>query len=428
MQRSQGSQGDGKEHGKEIGKEMVVNPWEVSGKVDYQKLVEHFGAGLISPDLLDRLHRVILQTGRVKELHPWLRRGIFFSHRDLHEICRLKEMGKPFYLYTGRGPSSEAMHLGHLLPFMFTKWLQDAFDVPLVIQMTDDEKFLWKGEYDSEDGDNLEHFRFLAMENAKDIIACGFDKSKTFIFSDCDYLGQMYPNVLRIWKSVTYNVAKSTFGFEGSSNIGKSAFPAIQMAPSFPSSFKVPLKEMENLACLIPCAIDQDPYFRITRNIAHKLVPKDHPLKGKPSLLFCKFFPPLQGTQGKMSSSDSNSAVFLTDSPQEIEKKIKRYAFSGGCETEEEQRVKGADLEVDVPFQWLTFFLEDDEKLQQIADDYSRGSGEFWGTGKVKECLIRVLQSLIKKHQEGHLGSCCVSSESSNFCKKLVLFGARDAK
>ena len=27
---------------------------------------------------------------------------------------------------------------------MFTKWLQDAFDVPLVIQMTDDEKFLWK--------------------------------------------------------------------------------------------------------------------------------------------------------------------------------------------------------------------------------------------------------------------------------------------
>ena len=24
------------------------------------------------------------------------------------------------------------------------RWLQDAFDVPLVIQMMDDEKFLWK--------------------------------------------------------------------------------------------------------------------------------------------------------------------------------------------------------------------------------------------------------------------------------------------
>jgi tryptophanyl-tRNA synthetase len=74
-----------------------------------------------------------------------LRRGIFFSHRDLGHILSRVEGKKPFYLYTGRGPSSTAMHLGHLVPFMFTKWLQEAMDVPLVIQLTDDEKFLWKG-------------------------------------------------------------------------------------------------------------------------------------------------------------------------------------------------------------------------------------------------------------------------------------------
>jgi tryptophanyl-tRNA synthetase len=28
----------------------------------------------------------------------------------------------------------------------------------------------------------------LAYENAKDIIACGFDPKKTFIFSDMDYI------------------------------------------------------------------------------------------------------------------------------------------------------------------------------------------------------------------------------------------------
>lgn len=44
-----------------------------------------------------------------------------------------------------QGPSSEALHLGHLVPFMFTKYLQDAFNVPLVIQLTDDEKSLWRG-------------------------------------------------------------------------------------------------------------------------------------------------------------------------------------------------------------------------------------------------------------------------------------------
>ena len=44
----------------------------------------------------------------------------------------------PFYLYTGRGPSSEALHLGHMLPFIFNKYLQEAFNVPLVIQISDD--------------------------------------------------------------------------------------------------------------------------------------------------------------------------------------------------------------------------------------------------------------------------------------------------
>jgi tryptophanyl-tRNA synthetase len=35
--------------------------------------------------------------------------------------------------------------MGHLVPIMFTQWLQEAFDVPLVIQLTDDEKTLWRG-------------------------------------------------------------------------------------------------------------------------------------------------------------------------------------------------------------------------------------------------------------------------------------------
>ena len=72
----------------------------------------------------------------------------------------LYEQKKPFYLYTGRGPSSDAMHLGHLVPFIMTKWLQETFDVPLVIQLTDDEKFLWKNL-------ELEECERLARENTK---------------------------------------------------------------------------------------------------------------------------------------------------------------------------------------------------------------------------------------------------------------------
>ena len=124
-------------------KEQVVDPWTVEsdGAIDYDKLIEQFGSQRIDPALLERMERV---TG--KKLHRFLRRGIFFSHRDLSHMLDLYEKGIKFYLYTGRGPSNDALHLGHLIPFHFTKWLQDVFDCPLVIQITDDEKFLFKKE------------------------------------------------------------------------------------------------------------------------------------------------------------------------------------------------------------------------------------------------------------------------------------------
>jgi tryptophanyl-tRNA synthetase len=139
--------------------------------IDYDKLVDEFGCSLLDGDLLRRVERV---TGR--RPHRFLRRGLFFAHRDLGVLLDRYERGEPFYLYTGRGPSSEALHLGHLVPFQFTKWLQDAFGAPLVIQLTDDEKFLWKDL-------SLEETHRLARENARDIIACGFDPKKTWTTS-----------------------------------------------------------------------------------------------------------------------------------------------------------------------------------------------------------------------------------------------------
>jgi tryptophanyl-tRNA synthetase len=387
--------------------EMVVNIENVTGLIDYDKLVDQFGSNLIDDALLAQLEAATVGAGRVPRLHRFLRRGMFFSHRDLHTLLDAVQSGTPMYLYTGRGPSSESMHLGHLIPFLFTKWLQDAFDAPLVIQMTDDEKFLFKGVYEDETGDNLDHFARLTIENAKDIIACEFDYDKTFLFSDLDYVGTMYPNIVRIWKAVTTNAVSNIFGFDGSANVGKIAFPAVQAAPSFPSSFPKVLGQANNnsnpdqqFLCLIPCAIDQDPYFRMTRDIAHKLVKKGHKLGGKPALIHSKFFPPLQGTKGKMSSSDENSAIFLTDSPEDIKRKITHHAFSGGRETKAKQEELGADLEVDVAYQWLRFFLEDDEELARIGQSYGSGKGEYWNTVSVKNKLIEVLQKLVGEHQE----------------------------
>lgn len=73
------------------------------------------------------------------------------------------------------------MHVGHMVPFLFCKYLQDVFQAPLVVQLTDDEKFLFKDM-------KIEEANEFAIENAKDIIAFGFDPSRTFIFSNLDYM------------------------------------------------------------------------------------------------------------------------------------------------------------------------------------------------------------------------------------------------
>ncbi|PNF22810.1 Tryptophan--tRNA ligase, cytoplasmic [Cryptotermes secundus] len=363
----------------------VVNPWNVVSKsetgIDYDKLIKRFGSSKIDDELLDRFEKV---TGH--PVHHLLRRGIFFSHRDMHQILTMYEQGKPFYLYTGRGPSSSSMHVGHLIPFIITKWLQDVFDVPLVIQLTDDEKFLWKDL-------QVDEANQLAFENAKDIIACGFDIEKTFIFCDFDFIGQcpdFYRNMIKIGKCVTYNQVKGIFGFGDSDVIGKISFPAVQAAPSFSSSFPF-IFGKANLPCLIPCAIDQDPYFRMTRDVAPRLG------YHKPALLHSSFFPALQGAQTKMSASDSNTSIFLTDTPKQIKNKINKHAFSGGQATIEEHREKGGNCEVDISYQYLRFFLEDDEELKQIEKNYS--SGELL-TGELKKKLISVLQPIIAAHQE----------------------------
>ncbi|XP_037096939.1 tryptophan--tRNA ligase, cytoplasmic [Syngnathus acus] len=363
-----------------------VNPWSVSTNnakgVDYDKLIVRFGSSKIDQELVDRIEKV---TGQ--KPHRFLRRGIFFSHRDMHQVLDTYEKHKSFFLYTGRGPSSQAMHVGHLIPFIFTKWLQDVFDIPLVVQMTDDEKYLWKDL-------TLEQCHQYAMENAKDIIACGFDVNKTFIFSDLDYMGaspQFYRNVVKIQKHVTFNQVKGIFGFTDSDCIGKISFPAIQAAPSFSNSFPHIFGDKKDIQCLIPCAIDQDPYFRMTRDVAPRI---GYP---KPALLHSTFFPALQGAQTKMSASDANSSIFLTDTAKQIKNKINKYAFSGGKDTIEEHRKYGGNVDVDVSFMYLTFFLEDDEKLEKIRQDYT--SGDLL-TGELKKILIETLQPIIAEHQE----------------------------
>jgi tryptophanyl-tRNA synthetase len=361
-------------------KEFKVNIETVEGVVDYEKLIKEFGTERIDQELLEKFQRI---TG--KELHPWLRRGIFFTHRSMHQFLDAYEQGEPVFLYTGRGPTSDAMHIGHLIPFMFTKWLQDVFDCPLVIQISDEEKAAFK-KLDFND------VYKMGWENSKDIISMGFNPKKTFIFSNRDYRlnCKQYEVFVSNMKMITpMKDLQKIFGLGEYSTIACYDWPFYQSAAAFYQAYPH-IFGGKPAYCLVPYAIDQDPYFRLARDIATKMNLM------KNCSIMSKFIPPLTGNAGKMSSSNNTTAtLFLTDNESVLAEKIHKYSFSGGGGngTLEDHKKFGGNPEVDIAYQYLKYFEDSDEKLQEIHDSFKKGE---LSCGDLKNILVKKLSGLLE--------------------------------
>ncbi|MDW3629932.1 MAG: tryptophan--tRNA ligase [Nitrososphaeraceae archaeon] len=321
-------------------KDLIVTPWEVSGDLEdkmYIKLIERFGTQALSPDLIEKFRKL---TG---EIHPLIKSQYFFSHRDLDWLLTKYVNGDPFYLYTGRGPSG-LVHIGHILPWLFTKYLQDKFGSKLLFQLTDDEKFLYNA------GATRETISKYTYENILDIIAIGFQPNLTRIIIDTKHINYLYPIATEIAKKITFSTAKAVFGFTNTTNIGMIGFPPIQAAPCFLPS----IIEKKPTPVLIPAAIDQDPYWRITRDIAAKL--------GfyKPAQIHSKFLPSLSRIS-KMSSSKPETAIFTTDEPEIVEKKA-LSSFTGGQATISLQKKLGGNADICPVYAYLKYFFDTEKE------------------------------------------------------------------
>jgi tryptophanyl-tRNA synthetase len=329
--------------------------------VDYTRLVEKFGCKLID--------EVLKKT--LPDIH-FIARDIFFAHRDVDKI------GSDFYIYTGRGPSSASIHLGHLIPFMFAQQLQKIYGVHVVIQITDDEKFY-------RDDKTLLEIREFGKRNVEDILSCGFIPEKTTIFFNSDTVNPaLKHNVMMLSKLIKLKDLISSFGFKEDMNMGQIFFPIQQMAPAFSSSF--PNLFQTKKRCLIIAGIDQDPYFRLMRDVAEKMG------EFKPSIIYAKFLPGLMGKTSKMSSSDPMSVIFLSDSAKDIKKKINK-AFSGGKDTLEEHTRLGGNVDVDVPLEYLKFFCNDIFLYEEMRSGFASGTIT---SGKLKSVVAEVMIGVIQ--------------------------------
>lgn len=355
-------------------KSGVLDPWAVSGKIDYDKLIREFG---ISP---------LKELPAVFNKEVYFRRKLVFAHRDMQRILEAIKAKKKFVMMTGLMPTGK-FHIGHALVAQQFIFYQNL-GAKIYIAVADIEAYNARGQ-------SLEESRKIAEEEyIKNYIALGLKPGNCEIYfqSDRSKEGEKANAFYRLQnllaRHATFNEFKSVYGEITPGKMVSALLQASDMLhPQLP--------EFEgNVPVLVPVGIDQDPHLRIARDMSQRI---KNPKFIQLSSTYHSFVPGLKGIDAKMSSSDPSSFIALTDSPEEVKKKINKYAFSGGRDTLEEHRKKGGNPDVDISYQYLKYMFEpDDKKLEKIEKDYR--SGKLL-SGELKKMLIDKMNVFLKEHQ-----------------------------
>lgn len=343
-----------------------IDPWSSEGIRDYKRIMENFG---IKPfdHLTKKLPNPITPIRRV-----------VFGHRDFERILESIDDGKEFAVMTGLMPSGK-FHLGH-------KLLADQI---IYYQKLGGKIFLCAADIEAY------NIRRLDMEELKrnaieeylvNYIALGLEPKNCDFYFQSQRSIPYYRLMSMIGRRTTLNELKDIYGELSPAKIVSIFFQIADILHPQLDEYcgRIPV--------LVPVGIDQDPHIRLTRDIASRMEIDFIP----PSSTYHKFMPGLKG--GKMSSSDPFSYIALTDTPEDVAKKIMKYAFSGGANSVEEHRRKGGNISVDIAFQYLYFIFEpNDRKIKEIKDDYESGA---LLSGELKCILIEKLKKFLKKHQK----------------------------
>ena len=350
----------------------VITPWEVSGNIDYNKLIKEFG---ISP---------IKEFPKQFNENLLFRRKIIFAHRDFDKILESIKNKKKFVMMTGLMPTGK-MHLGHMILAQQMLFYQ-SLGAKIYIAVADLEAYNARSQ-------SLEESRKNAIEQyILNYIALGLKPENCEIYfqssrsTNAEKSNAYYRLQNLLARYATFNEFKAVYGDISPGKMLSSLLQASDM-------LHAQLPEFEGQCpVIIPVGVDQDPHIRLARDISQSIKEFNF-IQLSSSYHF--FMQGLGG--GKMSSSDPTSFIALTDSPEEVKRKINKYAFSGGQATIEEHRKLGGNPDVDVSFQYLRMFFEpDDAKLAKIEKDYRSGK---MLTGELKQILIEKINAFLKEHQ-----------------------------
>lgn len=353
-------------------KEFIVTPWEVTGKIDYDKLIREFGMGKM-PELPKEFKESLI-----------FRRGIVYGQRDFGKVLDAVKNKKKLVMMTGLMPTGK-FHIGHALVVEQMLTYQ-KLGAKIYIAVADVEAYNTRNT-------NVEELHKTAIEEyITNYIALGLSAKNCEIYfqskrsKDAKKANAYYALAGMVARHTTFNEVKAIYGEITPAKLSSALLQVSDMIhPQLP--------EFEGTCTtVVPVGSDQDPHIKLARDILQRF--KIYPMQ-EISSTYHVFLPGLQG--GKMSSSIPESYVALTDAPEIVEKKIKKHAFSGGRDTLEEHRRLGGNPDIDVSFQWLRMFFEqDDKRLENVYHDYK--SGKLL-SGELKMILIEKVNAFLKEHQ-----------------------------
>ena len=427
---------------------MKIDPWSSTTYQDYTRLRDEFGIQEFSEDLWKDLPHP----------HRLLRRGIVFGHRGFELIHDAITHKKPWAILTGLMPSGK-MHLGHKMVIDEVIYYQ-SIGADIFIAVADIEAFGTRGYTLKETEEMALHEyipNYIALglkpekcriyfqskhQDVKDlayilgkkvnwsqmVATYGFDGSANMahIFSPLVQTGDILHVQLEKFGGVRPTLVP----------VGVDQDPHIRLSRDIAQAHRlynvtvtkdkkigVFVKVDDNVEQLLDNAekiltfLNFNKLKRITdykaiyindakeediQKIDEHLCKAEFELGSygffQPSATFHRFITGLIGE--KMSSSKPESAIFLTDSPKETQKKI-MHAKTGGAVTLEEQKKHGGKPDECMIYElFLYHLIEDDSELENIYKSCKAGK-QMCGNCKkyAAECMEKLLQDIQDKRK-----------------------------
>lgn len=343
-----------------------------------------------------------------KDLPQFVHRGIFNAQIDFADAIERKKAGKPFYIFLSITPTERLFNLRHIVMFQFAKELQEAFDCQLIIHVLDTKAMLrdpsvkWNTIVEN------------TKETIKDIMSFGFSADKTIIIKNSEALSLDYVYLCDLQRNATLGDFNKKFIDNDQVSIALLDVIFQNACFAIPKYVAKIIPNYNESRCLMLLRPSQKNMYEFVSSLNQG---------EKPMVIYGGFIPALQSGQrmpslaafalGQNSTKGGKAknsmreymSIYLKDQIKVITTKLNKSAFSGGRDTIDEQREKGANLEVDVPFYYIKVFEKDDAVFENIKRTYGPGDLEEGNdkrmlTGNLKKLCSEIITSIIKRLQD----------------------------